>query len=127
METFFCSVLAFLSLASCNFINSVAGNEYQLVSPKYSVNVTLGFNKGSFYGQALNRYFGTYKSADNTVTFSNVGSTKMAGSPEDMLAEGEYFRSFGSSTMEYKIEGDTLILKSQNGTELKYEKVKKEK
>ncbi len=125
MNTFFCSVFAFLSLASCNFMNNVAGNEYQLISPKYPLNITLGFNnKGGYYGQALNRYFGTYKSTDSTVTFSYMATTKMAGAPEDMKAENEYFQDFGKS-MEYKIEDNKLILKNASGKELTYEKIAK--
>ena len=125
MNTFFCSMFAFLSLASCKFLNYVAGNEYKLVSPKYPIDVTLGLNKkGGYYGGALNRYFGTYKFSGNTVTFGLMASTKMAGAPEDMKAEDEYFQNFGGE-MEYKFENNKLILKKESGKELTYEKVKK--
>ena len=125
MNTFFCSMFAFLSLASCTFVNNAAGNEYKLISPKYPIDITLGFNnKGGYFGGALNRYFGTYKAVDNKVTFSYMASTKMAGAPEDMKAESEYFGTF-AGTMEYKFDSDNLTLKSEAGKELKYEKIKK--
>ncbi len=125
MNTFFCSALAFLSLASCNFINNVNGNEYKLIEPKYPIEVTLGFKKASFYGGALNRYFGTYKSTAEIVTFSNIASTKMAGAPEDMKAEDEYFQIFGKD-MQYEIKDNKLILKNTSGKTLTYEKIQKE-
>lgn len=125
MNTFFCSALAFLSLASCNFVNQAVGNEYQLISPQYPLSITLGFNnKGGYYGQALNRYFGTYKSTDKTVTFSYMASTKMAGAPEDMKAEDEYFKDFGGE-MEYTLKNNELVLKNQSGKEFTYKKIDK--
>ena len=53
-----------------------------------------------------------------------MASTKMAGAPEDMKAEDEYFQNFGGE-MEYKFENNKLILKKESGKELTYEKVKK--
>lgn len=125
MNTFFCSMFAFLSLASCGFVNNAAGNEYTLISPKYPIDITLGFDKkGGYHGQALNRYFGTYKTVKNTVTFGYMASTKMAGAPEDMKAEDEYFREFGNE-MEYKFDGGKMILKSKSGKEFTFEKTVK--
>jgi len=119
-------MFAFLSLASCTFMNNVAGNEYKLIEPKYPIEVTLGLNKkGAYYGQALNRYFGTYNFSNNTVTFGLMGSTKMAGAPEDMKAESEYFQNFGGE-MEYEVKDNTLTLKNKSGKTFTYEKIQKE-
>ncbi len=127
MNSFFCSMFAFLSLASCTFTNNVAGNEYTLISPKYPMDITLGFNKkGGYHGQALNRYFGTYKTNGDTVSFEYMASTKMAGSPEDMKAEDEYFKDFGKD-MKYKFDNGKMILKSAAGKELIYQKTENTK
>lgn len=120
MNTLFCSMFAFLSLASCNFSNNIAGNEFQLISPKYPIEITLGFDKkGRYFGGALNRYFGTYKVKGDTVSFSRMASTKMAGAPDDMKAEDEYFNTL-KENMKYEFKENELILKNVNGKELIY-------
>lgn len=122
MNTFFCSMFAFLSLASCTFLNDVAGNEYKLVSPKYPIDVTLGLNKkGGYYGGALNRYFGTYKIKGDDIEFGQMASTKMAGAPEDMKAEDEYFKGI-SGSLKINTNEDKLILKNQSGQEFVFKK-----
>ena len=124
MNTFFCSMFAFLSLASCTGADAIKGNEYTLIEPKYSTEVTLGFDKKQdlYHGAVLNRYFGNYAiNKKGVIEFKNSASTKMAGSPEDMKSEDEYFKGFGG-TMNFKTEDDNLILTNKDGKQFIYKK-----
>lgn len=122
MKTFFCTMFAFMSLASCAGTD-LKGNEYVLETPKYSNEVTLGFDKSknTFYGGALNRYFGNYTVKGDKINFTRAGSTMMAGTVVQMNDESRYLKTL-EGEKSFKIEGDKLILKSIDGTEAVFKK-----
>lgn len=69
--------------------------EYKLAAnPK----ITIGFDNGSVFGSSgVNRYIGSYKVKDGSISFENLGSTMMMGSAEDMDNETKYLQSLKTS------------------------------
>lgn len=124
MDKLFCSVFAFLSLASCTGVDAIKGNEYKLIKPPYAAeDITLGFAKDEnrYFGQVLNYYFGNYTLGGKTIKLTAPASTKMAGPVEIMDAENEFLKDI-SGALEIKTEGDKLILKNKAGKEFVFEK-----
>jgi heat shock protein HslJ len=63
----------------------------------------------------VNNYFGSFTAeADGSISFAHVGSSMMAGSPEQMEAEQNYFSLLGQVDR-FMVAGDTLTL--QRGDE----------
>lgn len=92
------AVLLSLVLAGCragNMETLLDKKEYKLVAnPK----ITIGFDNGSVFGSSgVNRYIGSYKIKDGSITFSNLGSTMMMGPQEDMDNETKYLSSLKES------------------------------
>lgn len=92
------AVLLSLVLAGCR-----AGNmETLLDKKKYKLaanpKITIGFDNGSVFGSSgVNRYIGSYKIKNGSITFSNLGSTMMMGPQEDMDNETKYLSSLKES------------------------------
>lgn len=92
------AVLLSLVLAGCragNMETLLDKKEYRLAAnPK----ITIGFDNGSVYGSSgVNRYIGSYKIKDGSITFSNLGSTMMMGPQEDIDNETKYLSSLKES------------------------------
>ena len=92
------AVLLSLVLAGCragNMETLLDKKEYKLAAnPK----ITIGFGNGSVFGSScVNRYIGSYKIKDGSITFSNLGSTMMMGPQEDMDNETKYLSSLKES------------------------------
>lgn len=92
------AVLLSLVLAVCRAGNMeilLDKKEYKLAAnPK----ITIGFDNGSVFGSSgVNRYIGSYKIKDGSITFSNLGSTMMMGPQEDMDNETKYLSSLKES------------------------------
>lgn len=117
MNSFFCTMFAFLSLAGCSVANNIKGNTYVLVEPKYTPEITLGFDKTAnrYYGKIVNNYFGFYKLNGSTINFEGPASTMMMGPEEDMKAESVYLKALeGEKTAQ--IKDDKLIIKDNKTT-----------
>lgn len=72
---------------------------------------------GRVHGQGpVNRYFGAIsRPSDGSILWQGaLGSTRMAGSPEAMTLESEFFRSLIQTT-EVKVTVDSLTFHSENG------------
>lgn len=92
------AVLLSLVLAGCragNMETLLDKKEYKLAAnPK----ITIGFDNGSVFGSSgVNRYIGSYKIKNGSITFSNLGSTMMMGPQEDMDNETKYLSSLKES------------------------------
>jgi len=76
---------------------------------------TLTINKdGTISGKGpVNNYSGDYALTEKTISFYNLGSTKMAGSPEEMDKETEFFQKL-ENVYSFTLD-DTLTLKDRNG------------
>lgn len=72
---------------------------------------------GRVHGQGpVNRYFGAVsRPSDGSILWQGaLGSTRMAGSPEAMALESEFFRSLVLTT-DVKVTSESLTLRSENG------------
>lgn len=83
-------------ITACNGDNTTfENNAYKLRNAKNGAEITLGFDgkdKRFFGRSAINRYFGTYKTEGDRLTFGPAGSTMMAGPGHLMAAEREYMQ-----------------------------------
>lgn len=89
--------------------------------------ITLGFDgkdKRFFGRSAINRYFGTYKTEGDRLTFGPAGSTMMAGPGHLMAAEREYMQ-FLPQVATYRLDGNRLILSKANGESMVFERTGK--
>ena len=117
------------AISACGGDNTTfENNAYQLRNAKNGAEITLGFDgkdKRFFGRSAINRYFGTYKTEGNKLTFGRAGTTMMAGPQEMMQAESNYLAAL-PKVNSFKLDGKKLILKTSDGKELIYEEQPKE-
>lgn len=148
MKTIITLVSAILLIAaSCNDkVNSTiqplsasnAAGTYKLVEPasKFNVSLILTLDSASreisnqiaykISGRSsVNQYFGglTGSSTSNDVTISAIGATKMAGPPDAMEFEDNYFKKL-QAVKRYEIAGNRLRLIGEGNDVLAYEKEK---
>lgn len=119
------SYLMGLFLMACtNSELSLSGKEFKMLESPDNAEITIGFEKNSFYGvSAVNRYMGTYEINGNNITFNMGGSTMMMGPLNLMDVESDYLK-FLSHVKNYDLENDHLMLSDGNKT-IKYEMMKK--
>lgn len=88
--------------------------------------VTLDIQEdGKFAGQApVNRYFGQIKVEEKTLKTGPIGSTMMAGPPESMQAEQQYFQALGENVKSVNIENDQLVITAMDNKKLVFDRVK---
>lgn len=80
---------------------------------------------GKFAGQApVNRYFGQIKVDDKILKTGPIGSTMMAGPPENMQAEQQYFQALGEHVKSAKIENGQLVITAMDDKKLVFDRVK---
>jgi heat shock protein HslJ len=98
-----------------------AGSEWILVGPDLPGKATLTFGDGQLSGRAqVNSYTGTFTAGtDGTMTLGPVASTKMAGPPELMKAEEQYFALLQRTTG-WEGDGVQLTLRAGDETLLRY-------
>lgn len=99
----------------------VENREFIITSPEYkSKKITLGFLNGRIFGfSGVNRYFAEYKIKNNKLVLDYLGSTKMAADNDSMRSELIYLDIL-KDNREIKIEGDKLILISNEGITLEF-------
>ncbi len=120
--------VATLALAACSGpkpnradrpeLSSIAGRSWTAIQlngkdiPTEPAKITIEFMEDSRIGgfAGVNRYFGGYSSPrPGSVSFSGVGSTKMAGPPDAMQRETEFFNAL-SAADGYRVRGAILDL-----------------
>lgn len=80
--------------------------------------MTLSFDKHAFSGRsAVNHYGGGYKTIGDRVWLTDMYTTLMAGSPEDMHAERVYMELLGQ-VKKFTVSDTELILLDKNGNQL---------
>lgn len=101
---------------------SFKGKDYKMVNAMNGAEITLGFSakENRFFGQVVNRYFGSYTQDGNKITFGPAGSTMMMGPEPLMEAENQYLRSL-PDVKTFAIDGKKLTLKMADGKELVFE------
>lgn len=88
--------------------------------------VTLDIQEdGKFAGQApVNRYFGQIKVEEKTLKTGPIGSTMMAGPPESMQAEQQYFQALGENVKSINIENGLLVITAMDNKKLVFNRAK---
>jgi heat shock protein HslJ len=77
-----------------------------------SMGITADFFKEQMSGQApVNSYFADYTTEGESIEFGPIGSTLMAGEPEQMAAESAYFELLGTVTT-FSVTEEKLTLKA---------------
>jgi heat shock protein HslJ len=89
------------------------------VLPAEQGTATAVFKAGQVTGSGtINRFFGSYETGPgNTIQFSALGSTDMAGPPEAMAQESAYLAALQKAAT-YAATADTLTLMDKDGAKL---------
>lgn len=96
------------------------GEDWVLLASPAAGRTTLRVEDGRFSGQApVNRYSGSLQIDGERLTLSAVASTKMAGPPEPMAAEVEYFQTLPKVTT-WEVMDEQLTLSGPDGPLLVY-------
>lgn len=97
------------------------GKEFVLDNLYADKEITISFPETNTINgkNTVNYYFSDFTLDGNKLVLRAIGSTKMAGSDEDMLIETEYFDILnGADTI--SLDGDSLIITTTSGTNLEY-------
>ena len=111
-------------LAACSGEQTPAfkTGSYKLADSLNNVPTTVTFSEGGkFNGKVVNYLMGSYTlGKDNSITFSPLASTMMMGPQEAMEAE-QNFLQIMPKVKSYKMQGNYLLLITDNGGELLFE------
>ncbi|MDR2902100.1 MAG: META domain-containing protein [Lactobacillales bacterium] len=118
MKKIMTALCALLFVSACA---DIRGNEYQQVGSGYTIAFSKDDNK--YFGQAMNRYSGTYKTDGDELTLKPVMATKMAGTPDQMQQEQNYFADL-ALVKTYDVSSDSLMLNLENGNQMNFTKTK---
>ena len=87
-------------------------------------NITLSFNENGINGNSgINNYFGDYEIVNNNIKVGPLGSTKMAGPENLMKVEREFLELLENSKKVKLSDQKTLVLTTDKGKTLTFEKI----
>lgn len=114
MKKILVAFLIIFAVAGCKEEKTASvlkGHEYKVMHALDNADLRVSFDdvEDRYYGKVINNFNGAYKIDGDTITFGPAMSTMMAGDPEMMKIEYEYLNFF-PQVKKYKIEGNTLIL-----------------
>ena len=102
------------------------GKDVSKLIPKNENNITLSFNENGINGNSgINNYFGDCEIVNNNIKVGPLGSTRMAGPENLMKVEREFLELLGNSKKVKLSDQKTLILTTDKGKTLIFEKVNK--
>ena len=102
------------------------GKDVSKLISKNENNITLSFNENGINGNSgINNYFGDYEIVNNNIKIGPLGSTRMAGPENLMKVEREFLELLGNSKKVKLSDQKTLILTTDKGKTLIFEKVNK--
>ncbi len=102
------------------------GKDVSKLISKNENNITLSFNENGINGNSgINNYFGDYEIVNNNIKVGPLGSTRMAGPENLMKVEREFLELLGNSKKVKLSDQKTLILTTDKGKTLIFEKVNK--
>ncbi len=97
--------------------NILKGKHFVANQPGATVVLSFAPDEMRVNGKVVNLYNGAYTADGNNIQFDGFASTMMMGEPEAMQTETEYFQ-FMPTVTSYELHDDTLVLTSDNGTEI---------
>ncbi len=119
MKKFLFMLAAVCSLSACSEDEAKLNGKTFALLPEKAITIAFDEKEPSFYGQAVNNYFGEYNTEKNNITLKLQGSTMMAAPEAEMKKETEYFQNLGKIKT-YTLKGNSLELQG-DGITLKYE------
>lgn len=122
MKKIIIGTLMMLAACSGNSEDGFKTGSYKLTDSLNDVLTTLTFAEdGKVNGKVINYLMGTYTLGNNrSITFGNLASTMMMGPEEAMEAEQNFLQIL-PKVKSYKMQGDFLVLVTDNGGELIFE------
>ena len=106
-----------------NLKQELNGREFKILGDEYNKEVSIGFEGNRFFGYSgINRYFGQYEINGGKLVIEDMGLTKMAGKEQDMILELK-FLTILKDNKSIKLEGDKLILSSNEDFKLEFKDV----
>lgn len=127
------ALLFLLCLSACDgeFKMSDVAGKWQLLTldgKAMNANTVVSLDiqaDGKFSGKTpVNRYFGQIKVEGDTIKIGPVGSTMMAGPPEQMDLEQDYFKALGDQIKSAKVENAKLVITAMDNKKLVYQRAK---
>ena len=111
-------LMAILCLGSCRQPPKLEDYTYLYQEGPLS-DITLNFDSetGQYYGRAVNRYFGRYKTAGDKLKLATPASTMIMASEEKMQAEEIYLNRL-EQVMSYRLTDQYLTLILTDGGHL---------
>ena len=110
-----------MALAACDTNTQtpevLKGKHFVANQPGATVVLSFAPDEMRVNGKVVNLYNGTYTADGNNINFDGFASTMMMGEPAAMQTETEYFQ-FMPTVTTYELDGNTLILTADNGSEI---------
>ncbi len=121
MKKILSAILIAFTLVACGKDETLSSKTYTFTDDKNNVQITLGFDttQQRYFGNVVNRFFGTYETSGKELTFSDAGSTRMMGPQNAMIAEQEFFAIL-PQIVSYELKGEKLILKTADDQEFEF-------
>ena len=102
------------------------GKDISKLISKNENNITLSFDENRINGNSgVNDYFGNYEITNDDIKFASLGSTRMAGPENLMKIESEFLELLRNSKKIKLSNQKTLVLTTDKGKTLTFEKVNK--
>ncbi len=110
-----------MALAACDMNTQnpdmLKGKHFVANQPGATVVLSFAPDEMRVNGKVVNLYNGAYTADGNNIKFDGFASTMMMGEPDAMQTETEYFQ-FMPTVTTYELRDGTLVLTSDNGTEI---------
>lgn len=110
-----------MALAACDMNtqnpSALKGKHFVANQPDATIVLSFAPDEMRVNGKVVNLYNGAYTADGNNIKFDGFASTMMMGEPKAMAAETEYFQ-FMPTVTTYELRDGTLVLTSDNGTEI---------
>lgn len=106
-----------LFLTACRPDPKLEGHTYILQDSSLPISLSFDTYGHRYFGQAVNKYFGTYTATQNQIRFSTPQSSMLSGDEDDMQAEDIYLTNLPRTTA-YELTEDTLSLTLSDGKHL---------
>ena len=97
--------------------NMLKGKHFVATQPDATIVLSFAPDDMRVNGKVVNLYNGAYTADGENIKFDGFASTMMMGEPNAMAAETEYFQ-FMPTVTTYELRDNTLVLTSDNGTEI---------
>lgn len=104
-------------MTACRPEVTLHGRTFVLMGVDSEITLSFDAHDKKYTGQAVNRFFGTYREAKQAISFGAPASTMYRGAEEDMIAEEEFLEKL-SYVRTYVLDSDKLVLILENGERL---------